>query len=140
MSFSEVISPLIGRLVLAWFFLSQALTSAHQWHATVLMMAMNRVPAPELMLALSLLVMIVGALSLIAGFNARVGALLLFAYMVIASVAMHPYWKLSDPAVRLSDYEIFARNIAIAGGLLILVGSGPGPFAVDNSGGDGKKK
>jgi hypothetical protein len=39
--------------------------------------------------------------------------------------------------VRSADYDIFARNIAIAGGLLILVGTGPGPFAVDNTGGGG---
>jgi uncharacterized membrane protein YphA (DoxX/SURF4 family) len=42
--------------------------------------------------------------------------------------------------VRSADYDIFARNIAIAGGLLILVGTGPGPFAVDNTGGGGGGK
>lgn len=143
MSFSEVTSALIGRLVLAWFFLSQALSAAHHWHASVLMLAMNRVPSPQLMLALSVIVMIIGSLALIAGFNARVGALVLFVYMVVVSVVMHPYWKISDAAVRSADYDIFARNIAIAGGLLILVGTGPGPFAVDNTGGGGgghKKK
>jgi len=139
MSFSEVTSPLIGRMVLAWFFLSQALTSAHHWHASVLMLAMYHVPSPQLMEALSVIIMIVGSLALIAGFNARVGALLLFVYMIIISVVMHPYWRIADVTVRSADYEIFARNIAIAGGLLILVGAGPGPFAVDNTGG-GKKK
>jgi len=32
----------------------------------------------------------------------------------------------------LADFDFFARNIAIAGGLLLLVGMGPGPIAVDN--------
>jgi putative oxidoreductase len=141
MSFSEVMSSLIGRLVLAWFFLSQALTSAHHWHASVLMLAMYHVPSPQLMQALSFIVMVAGSLALIAGFNARVGALVLFVYIVAVSVVMHPYWKIADAGAQSADYDIFARNIAIAGGLLILVGAGPGPFSVDDSGGEsGKKK
>ena len=44
MSFSEYISPLVGRLVLAWFFLSQALHYAGQWDATVQLMAFRHLP------------------------------------------------------------------------------------------------
>ena len=32
------------------------------------------------------------------------------------------------------QFEIFARDFAICGGLLLLVGMGPGPFAIDNRG------
>ncbi|MEJ0043929.1 MAG: hypothetical protein WDM81_17705 [Rhizomicrobium sp.] len=35
MSFSEYISPLIGRLILAWFFLGAALDYGNQWDATI---------------------------------------------------------------------------------------------------------
>ena len=36
-----------------------------------------------------------------------------------------------------ADYDLFIRNLAIAGGLLFIVGLGPGPFALDQP---GKKK
>ena len=39
---------------------------------------------------------------------------------------------ISDAAARAVEFEIFARDFAICGGLLLMVGMGPGPFAVDN--------
>jgi putative oxidoreductase len=132
MSFSEYISPLLGRLVLAWFFLGEAIGYARQWDATIQLMALKNVPVPPLLLALALFVMALGALSLALGFLTRHGAVLLFGFTVVASVAMHDYWLIHDPIARSEDYEVFARNMAIAGGLLLLVGMGPGPVAIDS--------
>ncbi len=132
MSFSEYISPLIGRFALAWFFLSEVYARAGAWEANVSLMAMKQIPAPPLLFALAILVMILGGLSLLLGFHIRPGAMLLFGFTVIASALMHDYWHIKDVAARAADYEIFARNIAIAGGLLMVIGLGAGPFALDN--------
>jgi putative oxidoreductase len=132
MSLSEYISPLLGRLAIAWFFLSEAYTRARDWDATVTLMSMSHVPQAPLLLVLALVVMILGGLSLLLGYHTRHGALLLFAFTVIATLLMHAYWTIGDPVARAADYDIFARNIAIAGGLLLLVGMGSGGFALDN--------
>jgi putative oxidoreductase len=132
MSFSEYISPLVGRLILAWFFLGEALGYAAQWDATVQLMALKNIPVAPLLLALALIVMALGGLSLVFGFQTRHGAVLLFGFTMIASVSMHDFWLIHDPIARSEDYEIFARNMAIAGGLLLLVGMGPGPVAIDS--------
>jgi putative oxidoreductase len=134
MSLSEQISPLIGRWVLAWFFLSEAFAMAGHWDATLLGMAAKEIPAPPLLLALALMVMFLGALALLLGYHTRHGAMLLFAFTMIVTVLMHDFWKIDNPVDRAADYDIFARNIAIAGGLLLLVGMGPGKFAIDNRG------
>jgi putative oxidoreductase len=131
MSFSEYVSPLIGRLVLAWFFLSQGMHYAGQWDATIQLMALKHVPAPPLLLALAVIVLVLGILALIFGFQTRHGAVLLFGFTIIASVAMHNFWQIHNPIERAADFEIFARNMAIAGALLLLVGMGPGPIAID---------
>jgi putative oxidoreductase len=135
MSFSETISPLIGRLTLAWFFLAEAYARASAWDGNVDQLAILNMPAPPVLLALALIVMVLGGLSLLLGFHARHGAILLFGFTVLVSIAMHDYWNLKDAAARAADYEIFARNIAICGGLLMIVGMGAGPFALDNTGG-----
>ena len=137
MSLSEHISPLLGRLILAWFFLSQAWAYAHGWDANVTLLAMKHIPVPALLLLLSLVVMVLGGLSLALGFHARHGALLLFAFTMIASFALHDFWHVTNAADKAADYDLFARNMAIAGGLLMIVGLGPGAFAID---GPGKKK
>jgi putative oxidoreductase len=137
-SFSELIAPLLGRLALAWFFLSEVYTRASAWDANVAMMSMLNIPAPPLLLAGALIVMVLGGLALLFGYHTRHGALLLFAFTAIATFLMHDYWHIKEVAARAADYEIFARNVAIAGALLIVTGIGAGPFALDNTG--GKKK
>jgi len=137
MSFSEFISPLVGRVVLAWFFLSEAIAYAGNWDATVSLMLLKHIPAAPAFLALALIVLLVGGLSLLLGYHARHGAMFLFGLTVIVTIVMHDFWTLRDAVDRASDYEMFARNAAIAGGLLIIVGLGPGGFAIDNV---GKKK
>ncbi len=132
MSFSEYISPLVGRLALAWFFLSEVYTRAGAWEANVSLMALKQIPAPPFLFALAILVMVLGGLSLLLGFHARHGAMLLFGFTAVSSALMHDYWHIKDAAARAADYEIFARNIAIAGGLLMVIGLGAGPFALDN--------
>jgi putative oxidoreductase len=138
MSFSELISPLVGRLVLAWFFLTSSFTYGAQWHASVTLLALKDLPVPALLLFGAILLMIVGGISLIFGFYARAGALMLFAFTVCASVLLHDYWHIRDAASRAADYDIFARNMAIAGGLLLIVGMGAGPFSIDNRLGGGR--
>jgi putative oxidoreductase len=139
MSFSELISPLIGRWLLAWFFLSEFFRRAGNFNGTVQLMVSAHVPVPQLLLVLGLVVLALGGLSLLLGFHTRHGAMMLFGFTLIVSMLMHPYWNIANHIDRSADYEIFARNIAIAGGLLLLVGMGAGPFALDNRLG-GKKK
>ena len=138
MSFSELISPLVGRLVLAWFFLTSSFSYGAQWHATITLMALKDLPVPALFLFGAILLMIMGAISLIFGFYARAGALALFAFTVAAAVLMHDYRHIRDQAARAADYDLFARNMAIAGGLLLIVGMGAGPFSIDNRMGGGR--
>jgi putative oxidoreductase len=132
MSFSEYISPLVGRLVLAWFFLNGALSYGNQWDGTIQIMALKGIPAAPLLLAMALIAMWLGGLSLVFGFQTRYGAVLLFGFTLVVSVAMHDFWQITNPIDRAADFDIFARNMAIAGGLLLLVGMGPGPVAIDS--------
>ena len=134
MSFPEFMSPLIGRLALAWYFLSEAVSYAGNWDATVSLMALKHIPAPPALLAFALLVMFLGGISLALGYQARYGAIMLFGFVLAATLLMHDFWTISKAADRAADYEVFAANVAIAGGLLIIVGVGPGGLAIDNTG------
>ena len=53
MSFSELISPLVGRLVLAWFFLTSSFSYGAQWHATITLMALKDLPVPALYMSMA---------------------------------------------------------------------------------------
>jgi putative oxidoreductase len=127
-------SPLVGRLALAWYFLRAAIFYAGNWDATVSLMALKHVPAPPALLALALIVMFLGGISLVLGYHARYGAILLFGFTIAATLLMHDFWTITKAADQAADYESFAANVAIAGGLLVIVGLGPGGLAIDNTG------
>ncbi len=131
MSISETISPFLGRLVIAWFFLSEAWARIRDWEGTVTLMHMKHIANAEPLLALTVVLMALGGISLLLGYYARTGALILFALTIVISVMIHDYWKITNVVDRDADYDLFIRNMAIAGGLLFLVGMGPGPFAID---------
>jgi putative oxidoreductase len=133
MSLGESIAPLFGRWVLAWFFLTQAYDHALNWDATTLLLAMKSVPVPPVMLLISLIGLVMGSLSLLIGFRTRIGALVLFAITVSGTVTLHDYWRLQADVARTQDFDIFARNVAIAGGLLMLIGLGSGRFGFDGA-------
>ncbi|MBI3675715.1 MAG: DoxX family protein [Proteobacteria bacterium] len=134
MSLAEVISPLVGRWAIAWFFLSEVWARAHNWYGNVDLLSMAHVPVPQAALFLALIVMTFGGLALLLGWHVRHGAMLLFGFTVVATVLLHDFWHIKAALERAADYEIFARNVAVAGGLLLLVGMGGGPLSLDNRG------
>ncbi len=76
---------MIGRWLLAWYFLSQGWALANSWDQTVHDMARHGLPVAALLLALALIMMFLGSLSLILGYQARYGAVMLFALVVLTS-------------------------------------------------------
>ena len=141
MSISDTLAPLIGRLAFGWFFLTQVAIYGGNWDSTIESMNIRGVSGAAFILALTLLLVTMGALSLIFGYHARYGALILFTITMIATVVLHDWWRIYDnPNQRAAEFELFACHMAIAGGLLMLIGMGPGPVAVDNNKSRGGKK
>jgi putative oxidoreductase len=138
MSLSETISPLIGRWLLVWFYAGSARHIATDWQDVADQLVARHVPLPPLAMLVVLVLLAIGMLSLAVGYQARHGAVMLFGLTIAAAFFLHDYWRMADPALRQMEREIFTRDVAICGGLLILIGLGPGPFSIDARG--GKKK
>src|SRR4051812_41725738 len=94
MSFGESLAPFLGRVVLAWFFLTQGYHYALDWNDTAILLTMKNVPTPPALLLVALIGIVLGSISLLLGFRTRAGALALFAITIAATVTMHDYWHL----------------------------------------------
>ncbi len=134
MSFSETISPFFGRCAFVWFYVTSAMNIVTNWHDIAAELTAKHVPLPPLVLLVVLIMIIIGSISLLFGYHTRHGAIMLFGMTMAAAVTMHDFWHYADPVARATQFGIFARDFAICGGLLLMVGMGPGPFAVDNPG------
>jgi putative oxidoreductase len=140
MSFSETISPFFGRCAFVYFYLSSAADIMGNWQGIAADLTARHVPLPPLVLLVGLVLTFLGGISLLFGYHTRHGAVMLFAMTIIAAFGLHDFWHYSDAAARSAQFAIFIRDFAICGGLLLLVGMGPGPFAVDNNPKSGGKK
>jgi len=85
---------------------------------------------PGIMSPLAIAVEWIIVASLILGLGTRYGALLGLAFVIVATVAAHRYWGY-PPAAQLVNYIFLTKNLAIAGGLVILFVTGGGRFSVD---------
>jgi putative oxidoreductase len=141
MSFSETISPLLGRCMLVWFFGTAGMHILNDWPTVSGQLDAHHVPVAPAALLVALIFIFLGCVSLLFGYHARHGAVLLFGLTGAAAFALHPFWQIADSAARAGEFEIFTRDVAICGGLLLMVGMGPGPIAIDNrTGGSAKGK
>ena len=76
------------------------------------------------------LVEIGGGLSLLAGYKTRLGALLLFLFLIPVTFTFHNFWTY-PPAEQQQQMFNFMHNFTLMGGLLLLMTFGPGPLSVD---------
>lgn len=117
---------LIGRLLIAaLFFLTAWLGSPNVGYLTSLGYV-----APGFMSPLAVTVEFIVVASLVLGLATRYGALLGLLFVIIATVTAHRYWGYPQ-AQQGVQYIFLTKNLAIAGGLLLLFATGGGRYSVD---------
>ena len=94
-------------------------------------MGKEGVPAPEVMLSGAITFLILGSLSVIAGFKARIGAGLLFIFLVLATYYFHDFWNM-PPAYFENQVAHSLKNLGLGGAMLFIVANGPGAWSLDN--------
>ncbi len=124
------ILTLVGRLLLAALFLPAGLSKLTGFEGTVGYIASVGLPLPAVGAAIAIVVEIAGSLALIAGFQTRIAAAVLALFTLVATFFFHAFWA-AAPDQAFVQQLMFFKNIAVVGGLLVLVASGAGALSVD---------
>ena len=124
---------LVGRLLLALLFLPAGIGKIIGFAGTVGYITSAGLPMPAVAAVIALTVEIVGGLALISGFGTRIAALVLAVFTLVASVFFHNYWAVPADQ-QFVQQLLFFKNIAVAGGLLVLAAWGAGGWSVDARG------
>lgn len=122
---------LIGRLALAALFLPAGLSKVTGFAGTVGYIESMGLPLAGLAAVIAIAVEVVGGAALVAGLFTRPVAIVLAIFTVVASVFFHAYWAVPADQAFMQQL-LFYKNIAVAGGLLILAAHGAGAFSVDH--------
>lgn len=137
MSFGENIAPLVGRILIASLFMLAGVDKMQHWNAAALSMSQHGVSMIGPLLAAAVAVEIGAGFGLMIGFRTRVMALALFMFTLVVNFVMHDFWTIANADLARVEMQLFAKNMAIAGGLLVLVGLGAGSWSYDSLRGDG---
>jgi len=122
---------LLGRIGIAVMFLVPGIRKLMAVAGTTGYFAKLGFPMPEIMVWVSIVIEIGGALLLIVGWQARRVAWLFILFTVIATLMAHRFWELSDAAQYGAQLNYFLKNIAAIGGLLYVAALGPGSASID---------
>jgi len=126
----EASLTLLGRILLSLIFILSGIGKIGDWSGTASSMTAHGMSAVPLFLALAILVEIGGGLSVLLGFKARWGALALICFLIPATVIFHNFWTFTGAEQRMQMIS-FLKNLAIVGGLLLLVLRGAGRPCID---------
>ena len=123
---------LLGRLFFALIFLMAG--PNHFSGQTIAYAASQGVPLASIAVPLSGVLAIVGGLSILLGYRARIGAWLIVLFLVAVTPMMHKFWTVTDPMMQQMQMIMFMKNVAMLGGALLISQLGAGPWSLDSRG------
>jgi len=121
---------LLARFLLALMFVLAGFSKFAGLAGTAGYIASKGLPMPMLLAVVTAIVEVVGGIALIVGFQARIAALVLAVFTILASLLFHNFWAMPADQAFVNQL-MFMKNLAVAGGLLFVFSLGAGPASLD---------
>jgi putative oxidoreductase len=121
---------LLGRLFFAAIFLTAG--PNHFAKQTIGYAASQGVPLASIAVPVSGLIALVGGLSILLGYRAKIGAWLIALFLILVTPAMHKFWTVADPMMAQVQMVMFFKNVSMLGGALLISQFGAGPWSLDS--------
>lgn len=119
-------SPLVGRVLISAIFLMSGLTKISGFAGTAGYMASKGIPLANIALVLTIIIEVGGAVMIILGYKARLGAAALLLWMIPVTAIFHNFWAAAEAAKQM-EMIMFMKNLGLMGGMLVIIGLGSGP-------------
>jgi len=121
----------IGRLFVVAIFLMSSMK--HFSAEGIGYAASQGVPMANVLVPVSGILALAGGISVLLGYKARWGALLLAMFLVPVTLMMHRFWAIPDPQMAMMQQVMFMKNVSMLGATLLLMYFGAGPISFDNA-------
>jgi putative oxidoreductase len=119
----------IGRFLFALIFILSGFN--HFSSASIEYAAGQGVPMANFLVPFSGVLALAGGLSILLGYYARIGAILLILFLVPVTFTMHAFWNIPDPAANQMQMIQFMKNLSMLGGAILIAFYGAGPKSLD---------
>jgi putative oxidoreductase len=126
MEWLKAFPMLIGRIFLVLIFLQSGIGKIENFGGMAQYMASYGMPYTNFFLVGAIFFELVGSATVILGYFARFGALLLLIFLIPTTLIFHS--NFSDQVQMI----MFMKNVSMLGGCLIVLASGAGRFSLDS--------
>jgi putative oxidoreductase len=126
MEWLKAFPMLIGRILLVLIFLQSGIGKIENFGGMAQYMASYGMPYTNFFLVGAIFFELVGSATVILGYFARFGALLLLIFLIPTTLIFHS--NFADPVQMI----MFMKNVSMLGGCLIVLASGAGRFSLDS--------
>jgi putative oxidoreductase len=126
----ERYGALTARILLSQIFIMAGVGKILDWSGTEAHMAAMGMFWVPLFLVAAIVVELGGGLSLLLGYKARLGALALFLFLIPTTLVFHAFWTFPEDQQQVQMIN-FMKNLAIMGGLWMVITYGPGFCSLD---------
>jgi len=122
---------LIGRIILGLYYLMMAFN-----HFTKLEMmsgyaGSKGVPAPKLAVLGAGVLLLIGSLTILTGFQPLIGVIALVIFFLPVTFLMHNFWTIEDQQMKMVEMTNFLKNLGLmASALMFTVISTPWPYSL----------
>ena len=124
------ILDLIARFLISGIFIYEAVDTVIFFHETkAKMTAFSIMWQQDLLLVTSVVILALGGLLILLGYRMGLGGFLLLAYWIPVTFIAHSFWTFAEAEVRI-EALIFAKNLAIAGGVILLMINSSGRYSI----------
>jgi putative oxidoreductase len=134
MEWLKSLASLVGRILLVLIFLKSGIEKIENFEGTAQYMVKFGMSYAHYFLIGAIFLELVGGISVVLGYFARVGALLLIILLIPATLIFHTDFGDQIQVIMLM------KNVSMFGGCVILLGMGPGRFSLDYLFRDRKKQ
>jgi putative oxidoreductase len=123
--------PIVAaRVLLSLIFMLAGFGKLTALAGTTAYIASKGLPMPAVLAMGSGLLELLAGLAIAVGFKARIAAAALAVFTLLASFMFHNFWAMPADQVMVNQL-MFMKNLAIIGGLLLVIAHGAGAASID---------
>jgi putative oxidoreductase len=124
-------TSLVGRILMSLIFVGSGFQKFTMFSMMTGFAAAKGLPMPAVAIGAAATLEVLGGLAILAGFQTKLAAWLLFLFLIPTTILFHNFWAMQGME-RMDNEGHFMKNLAVMGGLLILAANGPGAYSVDS--------
>jgi len=125
---------LIGRILFSLLFIMAALMGHFgALEDTAGYAAAMGVPAPKVAVIVTGIMILLGGLSVLLGYQVKIGTALLVIFLLATNFMIHKFWAMPDAMQMQIQMSMFMKNLSLAGAALYFFHAGTGSMSLGKS-------